>query len=551
MRIIKSILFILLIIMAQGIVGFLEYRYLSITLGIFALILIVFVQALQMILEYHIFSVNIKWLPKLFYAIVIIGIMLMNINYLQLSREKFDDEDIKASIENKYQEELQHYNMLVKQYEEEFESYKQSIASQKEIADINHQAEFETYESLLKQYEQKKAFMEKQINNIDSRISTLQKSINRWGATDEDKEKVKEEILILNEQKIDLLDKYNNIIPPEPPQAENIDIEPFNKERPQRPRKDDIKIEKDQRLVILYWLIAGILELGSLALLFLLNNTLNKKVDDHNIDKHDENQNIKDFIKNNKSLIQHNVSMINDNHDNKKENGKVKTNGKSTISKNDNIEKEIKMDINKDILKNLSFNNKKDIDSTVIKNGNGKSHKNNANDKYKVQNESIISNLHNQNNNKENDKKSTNKVDNKQKDNIDNIPKINEKKQIDNNLIINEDEKITNKIENSKKNGKSLISSMLSEMEDLKNPVKSQNENKKDEKIIKEKLINEAIDEIKSMTIYQRKIFAEKLSEKLDKPISFKTLGVWASRNYIPNKKVDIVLETLNQSLTH
>jgi hypothetical protein len=57
--------------------------------------------------------------------------------------------------------------------------------------------------------------------------------------------------------------------------------------------------------------------------------------------------------------------------------------------------------------------------------------------------------------------------------------------------------------------------------------------------------IKEAIEELRNMTMFQRKVFVEKLNKELVKPVSFKTLGVWASRDYIPTKKVDAVIKAL------
>ncbi|MFW5799323.1 MAG: hypothetical protein ACOCV8_00800, partial [Spirochaetota bacterium] len=162
MKVIKAILFILLVILAQAIVGYLEFRYLSLTLGLFAIALIVFVQGLQMVLEYNIFSSRIKWLPKLFYIFVIIAIMAMNINYLELSRKDFDQQDKVEKIEEEYKEELAHYNELLRQYENEYKEYKAQIEEKKSLHNENYQAELERYESLLTQYENRKAFLEDQ-----------------------------------------------------------------------------------------------------------------------------------------------------------------------------------------------------------------------------------------------------------------------------------------------------------------------------------------------------------------------------------------------------
>lgn len=422
----KATLFIFLIIMAQAIVGYLEYRYLSLTLGLFAIILIIFVQGLQMILEYNIFNRKIRVAPKLFYGIVIIAIMMMNINYLELSRKMFDDDDLEIQKDKIYQEELKYYNEQLSLYAEELEAYKKNIGNQKELTTLNYESEVDIYNSLMEQYQNQKTFLEKQITELNKRINTLGKSLNKWKITDEEKTKVNKEIESVTNQKNKLIDNYNGLILPEPPKREKFEIKEFTKERPIKPNKNDITLVKDIRLEMLYWLIAAILELGSFALLFLLNQTLNL----------------------NEKIISDKIKISEEEALTVKEIENVSA--KKQLKDKDKDESGIDTD----------FNIK-----TINKTTQNKISKDNNKQKF---------------------------IDNTENNNVIYVYKESER----------------------------------------------------------EKLIQEAIQIIRNMTIEERKILSDKLSKDFGKPISYKTLGVWVSRNYIPTKKIDSVLKIINQTYT-
>ncbi len=497
MKILKSMLFIFFVLIAQTITGFLEFRYLSITMGIFSLILIIFVQGLQITLEYYIFSPDLKILPKIGCGILIVSIMIMNINYLELSRKDFDIQTIKREKDIIYQEQMERYEALLKQYDQEFETYQKYIEKEKDLVGLNYQSEVERYETLLKQYEKQKTFLEKQVNDINGRVSSLQKSLNRWGIKDEEKTSIENEIKDALSQKKGLIDTYNKLIPPEPPKRDNITLATFDKERPIMPNKEDIKIESDKRLELLYWLIAGIIEFGSLALLYLLNNTMNKKKD---------------------ITIKNNISMVNDNTITTKN---IKQN---YDLRSDKIEEYIEEYIErKEATKNNQNKNTEVKNNTITNNINAESTKK----EIEAINKNIVSTTIDNNEIAETIS-SINKVNSESKSLLNNKNKI--KKTTIEELLIPDDEEIEE--ENTK--------------------IRNENDTEENNVIYvykennKKKLTKEAMEMVKNMTIEERKDFAERLSLQLGTPVSFKTLGVWASRDDIPTKKVDAVLKTLN-----
>ncbi len=567
MKIFKSVLFILLVILAQAIVGFLEYRYLSLTLGFFALILIIFVQGLQMILEYHMFSPRFNFIIKILFGFVVVAIMAMNINYLYLSREKFDVQDmeneIKQEINEKYQEDLARYNAELEQYNAEFDAYKEQIQMKKDALDMKYESEMKQYNSLLKEYKDQKAFLEKQINNLNSRASKIQRELNRWGVTKSEKENMQKELEYIKNEKPKLMKVYNELTAPTPPDRETLTIESFDKEKPIIPKKEDIKIEKDRRLEILYWLIAAILEFGSLALLILLNQTINdkKKPKEKKIPTFPSNNSEKEkkHYKNKKAKvsIENNISMVDDETIEEEEvlaKNNYKKQSKSNQANNKNkettalAEREYTMEDIRFIIE--KYNTPKQRKTFT----NNKKQKSNNKKQEKIIEKEYVPNTNDSryiNNDTQIDKNLITEKNNNNK-----AEKIIKKK----NTIDRKEEKTNNEEQSNRKNMITDTLNQLIELEDEstgKNNNHKKNNNIDESKIIyvykederkarkRETQIKEAIEELRNMTMFQRKVFVEKLNKELKKPVSFKTLGVWASRDYIPTKKVDAVIRAL------
>ncbi len=561
MKIFKSVLFILLVILAQAIVGFLEYRYLSLTLGFFALILIVFVQGLQMILEYHLFSPRFNAIIKILFGFVVIAIMGMNINYLYLSREKFDVQDmeneIKQTINEKYQEDLARYNAELEQYNAEFEAYKENIKMKKDAIGLKYESEMKQYNSLLKEYKDQKAFYEEQINNLNSRASKIQRDLNRWGVTKSEKENMQKELDYIKNEKPKLMKAYNELTAPTPPDRETLTIESFEKEKPIMPKKEDIKIEKDRRLEILYWLIAAILEFGSLALLILLNQTINdkkkpKENNTHHTYTSNKSEKKNKHYKNKKAKvsIENNISMVDDDDNSIEEDEEVLTKSKSKTQTNRQnnettaiAEREYTMEDIRFIIE--KYNTPKQR-KTFTNNNNQKT--NNKKQKKIVEKEYVPN---------PNDSRYINNDNQKDKE-LTSEKKNNEEKTIKKKVSSQQEKEdnTTNK-EEVQPDKKNMITNTLNQLIELDensgdNENDRESDNINDSKIIyvyredeKRARIKEAIEELRNMTMFQRKVFVEKLNKELVKPVSFKTLGVWASRDYIPTKKVDAVIKAL------
>lgn len=593
MRVFKSIVFILLVVLAQAIVSYLEFRYLSITLGMFALILIVFVQGLQMILEYHIFSKDIKVLPKLFYGIIIIAIMVMNVNYLELSRKAFDVQDDEEQIEKIYQDRLEHYNELMELYNNELEAHKNSIQTQMQIFQTEYDQAMASYKEQLNTYKDQKAFYEEEIATINKRIDTLQKSMNRWGMDDDEKAKVRTEIDRLSKQKLELLDNYKSLKAPVPPKKDSFEVEKFDKEPPVKPKREDIVIEKDARLELLYWLIAGIMELGSLALLFLLNNTINnekyKKAKKYKESKEpkiteDFESKIEEYIEktynkkientNDEEVDQKEIIAKNQNVNQSEkliEDTKEKDINTHTENENGENKNENKQDIDDDIIKEISQTMTSSIDEGFEKDAQDIIEENDKNQNIDVK-KSVTLNGKVSNNisfdieeeeetpdeSEEMKLPHINNNDNEITDIDDDIDEISidDFKPIQSQIIDNtkKSNKITESLEQINRLQENTEKPGENEHKEEEPEENAENEsiNKNNNNVIyvykensRDKLIKQAVEELRNMTIFQRKVFAEKLSKILTKNISFKTLGVWSSRDYIPAKKVDAVLKAL------
>ena len=272
----RSIAIVMLILLAQVITGFLIFKYLSMAMGWFSLGLIIFIQGIQVVLEYYIFSRIMGSIAKVLAGLVILSIMVMNVNYLQISRGEFDKDYDSVVVDKEYLKRVESYEGTLQNYNQRREDYIKEVVRLRGEFEKNKTIKMENYELAKESYNSEIDLLQKQIDTTNDNIADFQRKLT-W--RNQDYDVLRGRISDLVGHRTLLQKSYSGIEVPKSPQFEILQVEKFIEEEIEIPVKSKIEIKTDFRLEFLYWLIAGILELGSLMLLYLLNKILNEKVE--------------------------------------------------------------------------------------------------------------------------------------------------------------------------------------------------------------------------------------------------------------------------------